>query len=72
MFVDTDHWLSECEWCLVARSDYREPKTLQGSLVAHQSLELLCMDFTKVDISKAAKRIFLFSQMLSLNTVKLS
>ena len=71
MFVDTDHWLSKCEWCLVAKGDYTEPKTLQGSLVAHQPLEFLCIDFTKADISKGAKRIFLFSLMLSLNIVKL-
>ena len=55
MFADTDHWLSKCEWCLVAKGDYTEPKTLQGSLVAHQPLELLCINFTKADISKGGK-----------------
>ena len=38
-----------------SKGDYTEPKTLQGSLVAHQPLELLCMDFTKADISKGGK-----------------
>ena len=55
MFVDADHWLSNCEWCIVAKGDYTEPKTLQGSLVSHQPLELLCIDFTKVDVSKGGK-----------------
>ena len=55
MFMDTDHWLSKCKWCLVAKGDYTEPKTLQGSLVAHQALGLLCMDFTKANISKVGK-----------------
>ena len=55
MFMDTDHWLSQCEWCLVAKGDYTEPKTLQGSLVAHQPLELLCINFTKADIAKGGK-----------------
>ena len=32
-----------------------EPKTLQGSLVAHQPLELLCIDFTKADIARGGK-----------------
>ena len=31
------------------------PKTLQGSLVANQPLELLCIDFTKADIMKGGK-----------------
>ena len=55
MFADTDRWLSQCEQCLVSKGDYNEPKTLQGSLVAHQPLELLCIDFTKVDVTKGGK-----------------
>ena len=39
----------------MSKGDYNEPKTLQGSLVAHQPLELLCIDFTKVDIAKGGK-----------------
>ena len=30
MFADTNHWLSKCKQCLVAKGNYREPKTLQG------------------------------------------
>ena len=52
---DTDHWLSQCEWCLISKGDYTEPKTQQGSLVAHQPLELLCIDFTKADVAKGGK-----------------
>ena len=37
------------------KGDYTEPKTLQGSLVANQPLELLCLDFTKADIVKGGK-----------------
>ena len=55
MVVDTDRWLSQCKQCLVSKGDYTEPKTLQGSLVAHQPLELLCIDFTKADIAKGGK-----------------
>ena len=55
MFADTDHWLSQCEWCLISKGDYTEPKTQQGSLVAHQPLELLCIDFTKADVAKGGK-----------------
>ena len=53
--LDTDRWLSQCERCHIAKGDYTEPKTQQGSLVVHQPLELLCVDFTKADIAKGGK-----------------
>ena len=52
MFADTDFWLTQCKQCLISKGDYTEPKTQQGSLVAHQHLELLCIDFTKADVAK--------------------
>ena len=55
MFVDAEHWVSQCQWCLVSKGDYNEPKTVQGNLVANQPLELLCIDFTKADQSKGGK-----------------
>ena len=55
MFVDTDHWLSQYERCHITKGDYTKPKTQQGSLIAHQSLELLCIDFTKADVAKGGK-----------------
>ena len=33
----------------------RSLKTQQGSLTAHQPLELLCIDFTKADVAKGGK-----------------
>ena len=39
----------------MSKGNYNEPKTLQGSLVAHQPLELLCIDFTKVDVTKGGQ-----------------
>ena len=56
-----DRWISQCEWCLVSKGDYTEPKTLQGSLVANQPLELLCIDFTKADVTKGGQREHLTS-----------
>ena len=49
------HWVSQCQWCLVSKGDYNEPKTVQGNLVANQPLELLCIDFTKADVAKGGK-----------------
>ena len=50
MFADAKCWVSQCERCLISKGDYNEPKTVQGSLVANQPLELLCIDFTKADV----------------------
>ena len=55
MFADTDHWIAQCEWCHIAKGDYTEPKTQQGTLTANQPLEFLCIDFTKADPSKGGK-----------------
>ena len=55
MFADTNRWLAQCEWCHIAKGDYTEPKTQQGTLTANQPLELLCIDFTKADPSKGGK-----------------
>ena len=72
MFADAERWVSQCQRCLLAKGDYTEPKTVQGNLVANQPLELLCIDFTKADPSKGgARRTFSFSQMPSLNIVRL-
>ena len=27
MYANTDHWLSQCERCLISKGDYTEPKT---------------------------------------------
>ena len=55
MYADANHWLSNCQQCIVVKGDYSEPKTLQGSLVSNQPLELLGIDFTKVDVSRGGK-----------------
>ena len=47
MFADTDRWLAQCEWCHIAKGDYTEPKTQQGTLTAKQPLELLLYRFHK-------------------------
>ena len=38
---------------------------LQGSLEAHQPLELLCVDFTKADVSKGGKNILVLTDAFS-------
>ena len=60
MFADTNRWLAQCERYHIAKGDYTEPKTQQGTLTANQPLDLLCIDFTKADPSKGGKENILF------------
>ena len=55
MFVDAERWVFQCERCLISKGDYNEPKTVQGSLVSNQPMELLCINFTKADVAKGGK-----------------
>ena len=39
----------------IAKGDYNIPKPKYGHLIAHNPLDLVCLDFTKVDPSKGGK-----------------
>ena len=55
MSQDASDYVTNCECCCVSKGDYTGPHTQQGSLVANNPMDLLCMDFTKVDPSKDGK-----------------
>ena len=55
MFKEVDTYLMNCEHCQALKGNYVGPKTQVGYLLAKQPLELLCIDFTKVDPSKSGK-----------------
>ena len=42
-------YVTYCHQCHVAKGHYKGPHTQQGSLVANNPLDLLCIDFLKVD-----------------------
>ena len=37
------------------KGDYADPKTKLGTIIANNPMDLLCIDFTKVDPSKSGK-----------------
>ena len=47
--------VDQCRRCQVAKGDYNTPKPKFGHLIAHNPLDLVCLDFTKVDPSKGGK-----------------
>ena len=55
MFQDITNYVKTCPWCQTAKGDYTDPKTKLGSIIANNPMDLLCIDFTKVDPSKSGK-----------------
>ena len=55
MAKDAQSWVTNCRHCQIARGDNNQPKPTIGHLEAHNPLDLVCLDFTKIDPSKTAK-----------------
>ena len=51
MHADATSWVQNCDRCKIAKVPYVEPNPIQGSLVANNPLDLVCLDSTKVDPS---------------------
>ena len=52
---DATEYVTNCHQCHVAKGHNTGPHTQQGLLVANNPLELLCIDFLKVDPSRDSK-----------------
>ena len=52
---DVTEYVTNCHWCHVTKGHYTGLQTQQGSLVANNPLDLLCIDFMKVDPSRDGK-----------------
>ena len=55
MFQDVTKYVKECPRCQIAKGDYTEPNTILGVIIANNPMDLMCIDFTKVDPSKDSK-----------------
>ena len=55
MAKDAQSWVTNCCHCQIARGDYTQPKPKIGHLEAHNPLDLVCLDFTKINLSKSGK-----------------
>ena len=71
MFQDVTNYMKICPRCQTVKGDYTDPKTKPSTIIANNPMDLLCIDFTKVDPSKSGKENILvltdaftkFSQM---------
>ena len=55
MAKDAQNWVTNCRRCQIAWGDYNQPKPTIGHLEAHNPLDLVCLDITKIDPSKTGK-----------------
>ena len=49
MFQDVTNYVKNCPQCQTVKGDYTEPNTILGVIIANNPLDLMCVDFTKVD-----------------------
>ena len=48
-------YIKDCPQCQIAKEDNTEPNTITDVIIAHNPMNLMCVDFTKVDPSKDGK-----------------
>ena len=55
MFQDVTNYVKTCPQCQIAKGDYADPKTKLGTKIANNPMDLLCINFTRVDPLKSGK-----------------
>ena len=55
MYRDIAEYVHNCSWCKIVKGHYTSPDTQWGSLIAHNPMDLLCIDFTRLDPLKNVK-----------------
>ena len=55
MNQDVTEYVTNCHWCHVTKGHYTGPQTKQRLLITNNPLDLLCIDFLKVDQSRDGK-----------------
>ena len=53
--TDVTDWVKRCKLCQTAKDPYMYPQPYQASIVVSNPLNLVCLDFMKVDPSKDGK-----------------
>ena len=51
MFQDVTHYIQNCSQCQTAKGDYTDPNTMLDVIIANNQIDLVCVNFTKVDHS---------------------
>ena len=55
LLYDVQSWVKNCQHCKTAKGPYTDPEPPQGSIVANNPMDLLLIDFMKLDPSRNGK-----------------
>ena len=55
IYQDITEFVTNCHHCHIVTGHYTGPNTQQGLLVANNPLDLFCIDFLKINLSKDSK-----------------
>ena len=55
MAADATKWVSQCAQCQVAQANYMTPRPKISHLESNNPMDLLCLDFTKINPSRIGK-----------------
>ena len=56
LWHDVQNWVKNCQHCKAANGPYTDPEPPQGSTLVNNPMDVLCLDFIKVEASKSGKR----------------
>ena len=56
IYKDVAEYVKNCPWCWVAKGHYVGLKTKPDSNIAKEPLDILCVNFTKIDPSRDGKK----------------
>ena len=55
MAKDVDYWVKKCKGCCTVKGSYVDPVVRGGSGIGSSLMDMLCIDFRKMDPSKNGK-----------------
>ena len=56
LLQDVTDWVKMCKQCQTAQGLYVDPNPAQGSVIANNPMDILCIDFMKVTLRKDGKK----------------
>ena len=55
LLQNVTNWVKQCRQCQAAKGSYIDPNPSQASIIVNNPMDLLCIDFIKVNQSKDGK-----------------
>ena len=65
LLLDVTNRVKKCKWCQTTKGPHIDPNPSQGSIVANNPMNLLCIDSMKVDPSRVWENVFVMTDSFS-------